>query len=406
MPIKQKLTLGLGLLIATTPALANNKTYKIKEGDTIEVIAKKMHVPLSKMLQANGIHTNSILSIGASLKVPGADSGDSKRVAKVPAKPVAVAKVAKKTPSKTTILVTSKPVAHPKTVAAKGAKKPVTYPYTVRVGDNDWNIARLFGTSPDVVKKYNRDINWSSLQVGWVLQIPATVAPNAQKPHNISAYLAALSKPKNDSGQESTTETFAMKVKPSGDENTPAPPKVEAKPAIPAEKEVKPAKEDVQIDDDETPLIKDILAVDTQRPKSVARVIKKAMSMKGVRYRYGAMSRSSTDCSGFTSQVYASLGIHLPRTSGAQAGCGTYVPRSSLRPGDLIFFHTTRGNRISHVAIYVGNNKFIHASSGGGHVMESSLGEDYYNSRYVTARRIIKSRKELQTLLQDSTPVE
>jgi hypothetical protein len=107
---------------------------------------------------------------------------------------------------------------------------------------------------------------------------------------------------------------------------------------------------------------------------------------------WGAASRSATDCSGFTSQAFRSAGIKLPRTSSEQASVGISVAREDLRPGDLVFFQTVRGRRISHVGIYTGNGKFIHASSGKGHVMESSLSEAYYNNRYVTARRLVKSK--------------
>jgi cell wall-associated NlpC family hydrolase len=331
------------------------------------------------LLNANHLKSDSILQIGRSLVVPGSKSSDKKVAAKVPAPHKAVIKVAS--------------AKKPKTTVAQSHTK--TYPYTVRPGDSDWNIARLFGTSADVVHKYNKEVDWSSLQVGFVLQIPKTVAPNAQKKKFQSAYLAAKAKAKPaDSGIFVQEQTFAMKVK--QEPQVPEPkqaqkPKAEAKPPV-----------DDRYDD-EIPLIEDILALDNKSSSaSIDRVIKKARSMRGTPYRYGSMSRSATDCSGFTSQVYASLGIKLPRTSGQQATVGSHVDRANLKAGDLIFFKTTRGQRISHVGIYVGNGKFIHASSGGGHVMESSLSDKYYNTRYVTARRVIKSKKDLQSLLQNA----
>ncbi|RYG48593.1 NlpC/P60 family protein, partial [bacterium] len=117
-------------------------------------------------------------------------------------------------------------------------------------------------------------------------------------------------------------------------------------------------------------------------------VTSRAQTWRGVRYSYGAMSRRATDCSGFTSQVFKSVGVKLPRTSREQSGVGSKVGKGSLSAGDLVFFHTTRGKRISHVGIYMGGGKFIHASSGGGKVMVSNLNEGYYRNRFVTARRI------------------
>jgi cell wall-associated NlpC family hydrolase len=124
------------------------------------------------------------------------------------------------------------------------------------------------------------------------------------------------------------------------------------------------------------------------------RILSKAQSMRGVRYRWGASSRSATDCSGFTSQVFRSNGYRIPRTSVEQSRAGAKVDRGSLRPGDLVFFKTRRGTRVSHVGIYTGNGKFIHASSGGGKVQVNSLSDGYYNKRFVTARRVVKGSKK------------
>lgn len=116
-------------------------------------------------------------------------------------------------------------------------------------------------------------------------------------------------------------------------------------------------------------------------------IVSAANRLKGVRYRYGGMSSRGLDCSGFTSTVFARNGVRLPRTAQEQASKGTAVPKSALKKGDLVFFHTVRGRRVGHVGIYVGNNKFIHASSGGGKVKVSEL-SGYYARRFVGARRV------------------
>jgi peptidoglycan endopeptidase LytF len=123
------------------------------------------------------------------------------------------------------------------------------------------------------------------------------------------------------------------------------------------------------------------------------RLLSTAEGFRGVRYRYGAASRSGTDCSGFTSQVFRSVGVRLPRVSRDQARIGTPVSGGQMKPGDLVFFHTMRGKRITHVGIYMGKNEFIHASSGGGRVQISSLNDRYYHNRFVTARRVVKGAK-------------
>ena len=121
-------------------------------------------------------------------------------------------------------------------------------------------------------------------------------------------------------------------------------------------------------------------------------VLRKAESMRGVRYRWGMASRSGTDCSGFTQQVYRAEGIHLPRTSSDQATVGQRVTYGDLKPGDLVFFHTYGGRRVTHVGIYKGNGHFLHASSRGGHVQENSLSEGYYQHRLVGIRRVLKGK--------------
>lgn len=106
-------------------------------------------------------------------------------------------------------------------------------------------------------------------------------------------------------------------------------------------------------------------------------------------YLWGGTTTNGIDCSAFVQRVmkYA-LGIDLPRTSIMQSSVGDPVDRENLQFGDLIFFNTI-GSRISHVGIYLGESVFAHSSSSGG-VKTSSLNEDYYNAKYVTARRVIK----------------
>jgi hypothetical protein len=118
-------------------------------------------------------------------------------------------------------------------------------------------------------------------------------------------------------------------------------------------------------------------------------VMMKIIELMNTPYRWGGTSTSGIDCSAFVMTVYRyALGIELPRTSIMQSTVGEEVSREDLEFGDLVFFNTI-GRRISHVGIYLGETMFAHSSSSGG-VKVSSLSEDYYNARYVTARRIIK----------------
>ncbi len=107
----------------------------------------------------------------------------------------------------------------------------------------------------------------------------------------------------------------------------------------------------------------------------------------GVRYRTGGTTHKGVDCSGFTVAVYAALyGIMLPRVSREQYRTSRKISTTELQEGDLVFFNTN-GKGVSHVGIYLGSNKFIHASVSKG-VMVNGLFEPYYLKRYIGAGRI------------------
>lgn len=108
----------------------------------------------------------------------------------------------------------------------------------------------------------------------------------------------------------------------------------------------------------------------------------------GVRYAYGGTSSKGFDCSGYVRHVFKELGItSLNRTSSDMYTQGEKVEKSDLEPGDLVFFNTS-GKRISHVGIYIGSGKFIHASTSKG-VIKTSINDKYYwGKKYVGAKRI------------------
>ncbi len=118
-------------------------------------------------------------------------------------------------------------------------------------------------------------------------------------------------------------------------------------------------------------------------------LVRRAMGYLGAPYRRGGSSARGFDCSGFALHIYRQFGVNLPHNSAAQSQVGKPVARHELKPGDLVFFRT-RGRRISHVGIYIGNGKFIHASSSRGRVRIDSLNEGYYNKRYAGARRVAR----------------
>jgi probable lipoprotein NlpC len=107
---------------------------------------------------------------------------------------------------------------------------------------------------------------------------------------------------------------------------------------------------------------------------------------RGVPYRYGGVNRSGIDCSSFVRQTMSDLqSLELPRTTAAQALAGQPVPPGNLSPGDLVFFKT--GFRSRHVGIYVGDGRFMHASTSRGVTM-SRMDNVYWQRHYWQSRRV------------------
>lgn len=121
-----------------------------------------------------------------------------------------------------------------------------------------------------------------------------------------------------------------------------------------------------------------------------SQLVMNAMGFLGVPYRYGGnTAESGFDCSGFVRAVYhQTLGTLLPRRADEQAAATRVIDRRELQPGDLVFFNTMR-RAFSHVGIYVGEGKFIHAPRTGAEVRVEDMRVAYWNTRFNGARRVI-----------------
>jgi len=111
-----------------------------------------------------------------------------------------------------------------------------------------------------------------------------------------------------------------------------------------------------------------------------------ALDMRGKPYRPGGSSPRGFDCSGLVQSSYAQVNMRLPRSTEGQWASSRAVPRKEIRPGDLLFFHQ-EGKRNAHVAIYVGNDRFVHAPSSGKQVSTARLGDQYWSRHFAGARR-------------------
>ena len=111
-----------------------------------------------------------------------------------------------------------------------------------------------------------------------------------------------------------------------------------------------------------------------------------AESRIGTPYRYGGTGPDAFDCSGLVAYAHRQLGVDVPRTAAEQFAAATPVPRDELRPGDLVFFRLS-GRRVSHVGIYAGGNRFVHAPQSGGQVRVASLEEELFHRSFAGAGR-------------------
>ena len=124
--------------------------------------------------------------------------------------------------------------------------------------------------------------------------------------------------------------------------------------------------------------------VDVERARVVVDTARRYL---GVPYRYGGDDVRGIDCSGLVVRAFDAAGVDLPRTAAAQAAAGYHVASRELRSGDLVLFAT--GGEIGHVGIWIGDGRFIHASTSEG-VVEEDLRTRWFADRFVGGRRILR----------------
>jgi cell wall-associated NlpC family hydrolase len=118
-------------------------------------------------------------------------------------------------------------------------------------------------------------------------------------------------------------------------------------------------------------------------------IVTLAKQYLGVPYRYGGSTPAGFDCSGYMLFLFHQFGKELPRAADQQATVGSHVDIDNLRPGNIVFFATTGEPDISHTGLYIGDHKFIHASSTAKKVIISNLAEPYWRNCFQGARQIL-----------------
>lgn len=366
--------------------------YVVRNGDNPGAIAHRFGIDSRELARLNPGVDFDPLPVGVTLNVPGRSS--------VTTRPASVAAAA------------------PRPTA--GATRTVN----VRENDNDWILARRHGTTPAVIRRLNPQVRWTRLQIGQAIRVPGAAAPASGSAttrvasNQIRTRHAEIGRDDvNIRRRPSTSAAVVTQVGPGtrvtvldregdwyklrfprgtegwvrGDFLRPLSAQAVAASNRQNRRVTSTRETRVATAPRRSSRVRGLVASNAPLETGGVEVLEKAKSLRGVRYRWGGTSRSGFDCSGFTSTVFRSQGVRLPRTSRQQATVGARVSKGELKKGDLVFFKTNRGVRINHVGIYVGNGKFIHASSGGGRVQVNSLNEGYYQRRFATARRVIRN---------------
>lgn len=431
--------LGLvALLLLAAIAQTQNKTYTVRDGDTLSGIASKVGVGQAAIAKANKLTTIHKIKPGMTLRIPAASRAAAKSFSApkgsyivrdgdndwIIAKRlnVTVAQLHSANPGiHWSKIRAGHPVAVPSAslkaqIAAKYAKRKPSGGYLVKSGDNDWSIAKRYSITPSQLRAMNPGVNWRAIQLGQRINVPGSKVVIAA-PTDIRSRFAVITaddvtvRSGPDVSHQSIVtvkrsrtvtvldrEAGWYKVKfeygtigwVRGDFlKAVSATRVAAAKIKQSQKYVASnySRRSSRFSRRYAPVSKgEILAVDTTGEN--ADVLAKARSLLGTPYVWAHASSRGTDCSGFTTQVYNSVGVRLPRTSRDQSQVGMPIPRESLKKGDLMFFRTRGGGRtIGHVGIYIGNNKFIHSSSGAGRVTIDEF-KGYYSRRFAGARRV------------------
>ena len=266
--------------------------------------------------------------------------------------------------------------------------------YVVKSGDSLWGIARKYGTSVDKLIALN-NLKSERLQIGDKLRLPSAtseissastrnpVSRGSNRSFSTEEYVVQ----KGDSlwsiaRRCGTTVQELMRLN-----------GLESDRLKPGDKLVVTA----NVAATASPVVANVAKTAVQQPParaseagvSLARnIINTAMQYLGTPYRYGGTTAAGFDCSGFVMYVFGQNGVSLPHSSISQASLGVAVDRLGLAPADLVFFMTGGSSRINHVGIYIGDGKFVHASTNKG-ITITSLSDDTYASDYVGARRVL-----------------
>jgi len=366
-------------LLAAIPAVSlADATHVVRKGDTLAKIARTYHVSVPKIQEANGLQ-GTRLAVGTKLVLPGAKARPKRKVVAPKADPPvanaggearggppqlhtvrkdeSVRSIARKydvNEREFRRLNQLRRKARPRPGTQLIVRESVPATYAVREGDSLWRIAKRFDLDADALMELN-GLTSEDLQPGSQLALldppGSTLRPEAVKLPTEAELVELAQAPK-------AAETLHPAIA--------APQDVAAPPGASKANES----------------IKD-------------RLLRVAQRMLDVPYRFGGTTLWGLDCSGFVQKAFAFLNRDLPRSAREQFREGAAVERADLSPGDLVFFRTY-AKYPSHVGIYLGDNRFVHASSRERKVKIDDLEAPYYVKRYIGAKRLLFEENQIE----------
>ncbi|MBM6619177.1 LysM peptidoglycan-binding domain-containing protein [Bacillus suaedaesalsae] len=387
----------LGSIVVTTLAFGVNNTseaeastidsiqsqqsvYTVQSGDTLSGIAKRFNTTVTDIKQLNNL-TSDVIYIGQSLKMPlttstvtistyTVQSGDSLSViAKRFGTTVDQLKQINNLTSDTIFIGQSLKVSGTSTVTPAPSPTQNTSTYTVQSGDSLSVIARKFNTTVTNLKQLN-GLTSDTIYVGQTLKVSGTVStPEATSSYTVksgdtlSAIARSFGITTTELKQANNLTSDLIRVGqvltiPSAGTATPAP--------APSPTQTQQTTE--------------------QRMQAL---LQDSKNYLGVRYVWGGESPSGFDCSGFVYFMFNKHGFDFPRqTSGDYYKMGTAVSKANLQPGDLVFFGVNTPGVVSHVGFYMGDGKYISATSSSG-IAIVSMDNVYWSKYYMGAKRVV-----------------
>ena len=338
--------------VTAKPNLLENE-HEIESGDTFYSIAKKNNTTALKIASYNHMKKDEKLKIGIVLKIPPIEYTPKAEVSDR-----TLASVAHKSAEKKKTIARKKELPKAKKAKkiastakkAKSKKKIIAKneSYKVKKGDNLYLIAKNHHTTVRELKKANKIKSDRSLRLGQLLAIPGKSKQIKAKQRLAHAKTKTKLKKRLASSRIVASKDLVFKSK-SGEKRY----------------------------------------ISSRSGRSHLK-LDPAKKQLGKKYVWGATGPYNFDCSGFTRYVCQKNGVCLPRTSINQSKVGKRISMKDLKAGDLIFFDTSKHKRgyVNHVGIYLGNHKFIHASSAKKKVVITSLNKPFYKARFKWGSRV------------------